>query len=145
MLASGGGSNFQSLIDRFESEEAPARIVGLIASRDTAGAIDRARRAEIPVAIATAADAGGEADLLNETLDSWQTDLVVLAGYLRLVPGEVVARFFGRMINIHPALLPAFGGQGMYGRRVHEAVLESGVRLTGVTVHFVDEAFQATT
>lgn len=68
-------------------------------------------------------------------------DLVVLAGYLKLVPARVVARFRGRTINIHPALLPAFGGPGMYGHRVHAAVLASGVRETGVTVHFVDEQF----
>src|SRR5213075_1188628 len=78
------------------------------------------------------------AELLTALGDA---QLVVLAGYLKLIPADVVARFLGRMINIHPALLPDFGGPGMYGHHVHEAVLASGVRESGATVHFVDEAF----
>jgi folate-dependent phosphoribosylglycinamide formyltransferase PurN len=74
-------------------------------------------------------------------LEAHDVDLVVLAGYLKLVPREVVARFRGRMLNVHPALLPAFGGEGMYGQRVHQAVLDSGARVSGATVHFVDDKY----
>lgn len=158
VFASGGGTNFQALIDRFSDGQEGVELVGLVASRDTAGAIQRAERAGIPwVAAGTgtgaretnAAEAGAhgpdagepEADFLLRTLARLETDLVVLAGYLRLVPAPVVTAWWGRIINIHPALLPAFGGPGMYGQRVHAAVLARGVRVTGVTVHFVDEEY----
>lgn len=144
VFASGGGSNFQTLIDRFSRDGSSARLVGLVASRETAGAIERAERAGIPVAVLPAEardDPGREGAFLLETLEGWSAGCVVLAGYLRRVPEQVVRAYWGRMLNVHPALLPAFGGQGMYGSRVHRAVVESGVRVTGVTVHFVDEAY----
>ena len=86
-------------------------------------------------------DSAAEADFLLETLAQWRTEIVVLAGYMKLVPERVVGAYWGRIVNIHPALLPAFGGKGMYGGRVHRAVIDSGVRITGATVHFVDEAY----
>lgn len=147
VFASGGGSNFQALIDRFAGGDEGVEIAGLVASRATAGAIRRAEDAGIPWIVASPAGAeqgdgsGGEAAFLTEALERLDASLVVLAGYLRLVPPEVVRGWWGRIINIHPALLPAFGGHGMYGRRVHEAVIERGVRVTGATVHFVDEAY----
>jgi len=141
VLASGGGSNFQSLLDRFREPSAPARVVGLVASRETAGALHRAERAGVPTAVIHARAPEDDASLLLETFDQWSGDLVVLAGYMQLIPERVVESYVGRLINIHPALLPAFGGQGMYGTRVHQAVLESGTRITGATVHFVDEAY----
>ncbi len=148
VLASGGGSNFQALVDRFEghsrgASEAPAEIVGVIASRDKAGVLDRARRAGVSSAVLP--DGGGRCDAESEfllaRLEGWRCRFVVLAGYLRLLPAPVVRAYWGRIINIHPALLPAFGGEGMYGARVHEAVVAAGVRITGATVHFVDEAY----
>lgn len=145
VFASGGGSNFQALIDRFAEPATGVEMAGLVASRETAGAIRRAEDAGIPWVVASAAGAeggsGDEGAFLVAALERLEADLVVLAGYLRLVPPEVVRGWWGRIINIHPALLPAFGGQGMYGARVHEAVVESGVRVTGATVHFVDEAY----
>ncbi|MCG8467388.1 MAG: phosphoribosylglycinamide formyltransferase [Gemmatimonadetes bacterium] len=141
VMASGGGSNFQALLDRFASDADRARIVGLVASRETAGAIERAKRAGVPFTVPRASTSDDDAESLVAAFESWETDLIVLAGYLRLLPPGVVRRFFGRVINIHPALLPAFGGKGMYGKHVHEAVIESGARVTGVTVHFVDEAY----
>jgi phosphoribosylglycinamide formyltransferase 1 len=110
----------------------------VVSDRSSAGALDRARAAGVP--IAHLADPAGAAAMLA-AMQRHAIDLVVLAGYLKLVPREVVAAFAGRMINIHPALLPAFGGQGMYGVRVHRAVLESGVTVSGATVHVVDEAY----
>lgn len=138
VLASGGGSNLQALIDRFQTDaEAPARIELVVASRPAIGALERAERAGIPTAVLPPEDQGELATLL----DRHGIDLIVLAGYLRLVPESVVAGFRGRILNVHPALLPAFGGPGMYGMRVHRAVIESGVRVSGATVHLVDERY----
>ena len=140
VLASGGGSNLQAILDHGDRlGDARAGDVALVvANVATAGALERARGRGIPTAVlADHADAAA----LQRSLDDAAVDLVVLAGYLKLVPAPVVARYAGRMLNVHPALLPAFGGPGMYGRRVHEAVLRSGARVSGVTVHFVDEAY----
>jgi phosphoribosylglycinamide formyltransferase 1 len=135
VLASGGGTNLQALLDALH--DSPLARVGLVVSdRPGAGALDRARRAG--VATRVLADPRDPAELLTALEDA---GLVVLAGYLKLVPPGVVARFRERMINIHPALLPDFGGAGMYGERVHAAVLASGARESGATVHYVDEQF----
>lgn len=140
VMASGSGTNFQALVDRFNlGEDASARIVRLVASRAEAGALERAREAGVETAVIE--EDGPDGRALAAELEAAGSDLVVLAGWLRLVPGPVVRVYRGRMINIHPALLPAFGGEGMYGARVHRAVLESGVRVTGATIHFVDEDY----
>lgn len=136
VLVSGGGTNLQSLLDATAAPGAPARVAVAVSNRADAGALDRARRAG--VATAVLADHTNTAEVLRALDDA---DLVVLAGYLKLVPAEVVARFRCRMINIHPALLPAFGGPGFYGRRVHEAVLASGATVSGATIHYVDEHY----
>ncbi len=108
----------------------------VLASRPDAGALERARRAGVSTGVL---DDPADADEVVAALGD--AGLVVLAGYLRRVPPAAVARFRLRMINIHPALLPAFGGSGMYGRRVHEQVLASGIRMSGATVHYVDEEY----
>ena len=136
VLVSGGGTNLQSLLDATATPGAPARVTVAISNRADAGALERARRAG--VATAVLADHTNAAEVLRAVNDA---DLVVLAGYLKLVPAEVVARFRCRMINIHPALLPAFGGPGFYGRRVHEAVLASGATVSGATIHYVDDHY----
>jgi len=135
VLVSGGGTNLQALLDNLHDSHI-ARIVRVISSRSDAGALERARRAGVPTTVLR--DAGDPAEVLSALAGA---QLVVLAGYLKLVHASVVARFRGRIINIHPALLPDFGGAGMYGRRVHEAVLASGAKESGATVHFVDEEF----
>jgi phosphoribosylglycinamide formyltransferase-1 len=135
VLASGGGTNLQALLDAL-TDSPLARVTRVITNRPEAGALERARRHGVPTAVLKHPD--DAAELLAALGDA---QLVVLAGYLKLVPAAVVARFRDRMINIHPALLPDFGGPGMYGHRVHEAVLASGAKESGVTVHFVDEAF----
>jgi len=135
VLVSGGGTNLQTLLDQLRNSPV-ARVVRVISNRPDAAALQRARRADIPTTVLR--DASDAQELLAALGDA---HLVVLAGYLKLVPGAVVSRFRGRMINIHPALLPDFGGLGMYGHRVHEAVLASGAKESGATVHFVDEAF----
>ena len=135
VLVSGGGTNLQTLLDALQNSPV-ARVVRVISSRPGAGALERARRAG--VATTVLANPVDPKELLVALRDA---QLVVLAGYLKLVPPAVVAQFRGRMINIHPALLPDFGGPGMYGHHVHAAVLASGARESGATVHFVDEAF----
>ena len=135
VLVSGGGTNLQALLDALHSSPV-ARIARVISNRPDAGALARAQRAKVSaVVLREPRDAG---ELLGVLQD---IEIVVLAGYLKLVPADVVRRFRGRMINIHPALLPEFGGAGMYGHRVHEAVLASGATESGPTVHFVDEEF----
>ena len=135
VLVSGGGTNLQALLDALHDSPI-ARVARVISNRPDAGALERARRAGVATTVLR--DANDPAELQSALAGA---QLVVLAGYLKLVHSSVVARFRGRMINIHPALLPAFGGPGMYGHRVHEAVLASGAKESGATVHFVDEAF----
>ena len=135
-LVSGGGTNLQALLDALGGDSAVARITRVVSSRADSAALERARRADVPVTVL--ADPADAAELVRAVGDA---RLVVLAGYLKRVPPAAVARFRWRLINIHPALLPAFGGDGMYGRRVHEAVLASGVALSGATVHYVDEEY----
>lgn len=138
VLASGGGSNLQAVLDYLRAlNDRRAGDVVLVASNNPdAGALERARRA----GIATAVIAVDGADL-DDVLTAHRIDLVVLAGYLRFVPVAVTRRFSGRMLNVHPALLPEFGGEGMYGARVHRAVLAARAEASGATVHFVDEAY----
>jgi len=142
VLASGGGSNLQAIIDHLDQLGARrgGDVVLVASSRSDAGALERATRRQIPVAVLASTNEPEGAEL-DGLLDEHQVDLIVLAGYLKLVPGEVVAKYHGRIVNVHPALLPAFGGPGMYGQRVHHAVIESGARVTGVTAHFVDEQY----
>ena len=136
VLVSGGGTNLQALLDALGGGSPVARIARVVSSRGDAAALERARRAGVPVEVL--ADPADPTELVRAAGDA---RLVVLAGYVKRIPPAAVARFRWRMINIHPALLPAFGGDGMYGRRVHEAVLASGATLSGATVHYVDEEY----
>ena len=140
VLASGSGTNLQAIIDRLHVRpNAHVQVKAVIGSRPGIGALERAERHSIPAYTHPPAD--DRSDWLHETLRSTGADLVVLAGWLKLIPASVVRSLRGRIINIHPALLPSFGGPGMYGRRVHEAVVRSGARVSGATVHFVDEIY----
>lgn len=141
VFASGGGTNLQALLDH-ATDDAAWRVALVLSNRPDAGALARAERAGVPRAV-VAHDPDGEpveARMLA-ALDEHDIDFVLLAGYLKLVPAGVVTRYRGRIVNIHPALLPSFGGKGMYGMNVHRAVLESGVRVTGPTVHLADEVY----
>ncbi|WP_461412490.1 phosphoribosylglycinamide formyltransferase [Gemmatimonas sp.] len=136
VLASGGGSNLQVLLDHFRGASAAAgEIVWVGSDKATAGALTRAADAGVATGVVADPRDGGA---LIAQLDAAKVDLLVLAGYLKLIPEAVVHAFHGRLLNVHPALLPAFGGAGMYGQRIHAAVLEHGATVTGVTVHFVD-------
>lgn len=144
VFASGGGTNLQALIDHFNPAPAPAaRVELVVASRAEIGALARAERAGIAFVVLDAREMepGALGARMLAELDRHRIDIVVLAGWMQLVPPEVVARYAGRMLNVHPALLPGFGGRGMYGMRVHRAVIESGVRVSGATVHRVSERY----
>lgn len=142
VLASGGGSNLQALLEHLDrlGERRAGDVVLVASDRAAAGALDRARARGIASVTIRGRDCP-QGPALADVLDEHGADLVVLGGYLKLVPAEVVRRFAGRMLNVHPSLLPAFGGPGMYGLRVHQAVLDSGARVSGATVHFVDEDY----
>ena len=137
VAVSGRGTNLEALL-RALGTDAPARVVLVLSNRADAAALERAAARSIPTIVLR--DASDAREWLA-ALEDHAVDLVVLAGYLKLVPAEVIARYRDRIINVHPALLPAFGGRGMYGRRVHEAVLASGARESGATVHLVDEVY----
>lgn len=144
VFASGGGSNFQSLLDASAEGTLPAQIRLLVSDRPGAGALERAERADVTrTVIDPDASSGPEAygERLLRVLDEHEVEFVALAGFLRKIPPAVVERFRTRMVNIHPALLPSFGGTGMYGHHVHEAAIQFGVRWSGVTVHLVDEEY----
>jgi formyltetrahydrofolate-dependent phosphoribosylglycinamide formyltransferase len=138
VLASGGGTNLQAILDHFGAlGDARSGDVVLVASNRACGALERAERAGVPTA---EFDASGDGALLD-LLDRHAVDIVALAGYLKLIPSKVVSAFPERIINVHPGPLPAFGGPGMYGTRVHGAVLAAGVTESAVTVHLVDERY----
>jgi formyltetrahydrofolate-dependent phosphoribosylglycinamide formyltransferase len=134
---SGRGSNLEALL-KVLGPDAPAEIVLVLSDRAEAVGLSLARARQIPAEVLSEPENG--ALWLNQ-LGAHAVDLLVLAGYVKLVPAPVIAAYGGRIINIHPALLPAFGGKGMYGRRVHEAVLASGARESGASVHLVDERY----
>lgn len=141
VLASGGGTNLQALLDYLKGRDSRAGDVVLVASdRPDAAALDRARRSSIPAAVIRSSRAP-DGCVLEDLLREHKVDFIALAGYLRLLPKETITEFPNRIVNIHPALLPAFGGPGMYGERVHRAVLMSGATVSGATVHYVDEEY----
>ncbi len=143
VLVSGGGTNLQAIIDRIaDGTVQNARIVRVISNNPGVYALERARKAGIPAVVLspkTYATREEFHDALLAALEESEADLVVLAGFLVAIPLQVVRAYAGKIINIHPALIPSFCGKGYYGLHVHEAVLARGVKVTGATVHFVDE------
>ncbi len=144
VFASGSGSNFQSILDARDAGRLPVDIVLCLSDNPGAGALERARLQAVPTVVLSPKAFDTEADYFPALLDvlrKHEVDFIALAGYMKHIPAEVVRAYRGRLLNIHPALLPAFGGKGMYGIRVHRAVLEYGCRWTGATVHLVDESY----
>jgi len=142
VLLSGEGTSLESLLERIEAGELPGRVVAVIASKAEAGGLARARRrgiSAVAVPRKQYRDVKAFNDALHAELERHDPDLVLLLGFLS--PFELRGRYEGRALNVHPALVPAFSGQGRYGRRVHEAVLAAGVKLSGATVHFADEEY----
>lgn len=143
VCVSGGGTNLQAVMDAMESGAVTnAEIVRVISNNKNAFALERARNKGIDAVAVSPKDYGDRA-LFNEALlkcvDEAAPDLVVLAGFLVVLPPAMITKYQGRIINIHPSLIPAFCGKGYYGLKVHEAALARGVKITGATVHFVDE------
>lgn len=144
VFASGRGSNFESILKAIESGFIPAQIRLLVSNKSSAGAIEIARAHGIPaihISQKMFQNDSEYARALLDTLNNYRIEFIALAGYLKKIPDEVIKQYKNRIVNIHPALLPAFGGPGMYGHHVHEAVLASGVKVTGATVHLVDEQY----
>ena len=142
VLCSGGGTNLQALIDAQEAGHIDGEIVLVISNASKAYALERARRHGIETRFVSKKQAGSDAafnDAILAELRRVGAELVVLAGYLPIVGRQIVRAYEHRIINIHPALIPAFCGPGMYGHHVHEAVLAYGAKISGATTHFVDE------
>ena len=139
VLVSGGGTNLQALIDSCERGELRSGAIRLvIADRPGIRAIERAEKARIPALVIPRREEGFEEKVLR-ALDERRVDMVVLAGFLGILSAGFIARFPGPIINIHPSLIPSFCGKGYYGLRVHQAALDCGVKVTGATVHYVNE------
>lgn len=143
VCVSGGGTNLQAIIDGVEAGTITnTEIVGVISNNKNAFALERAKKHGISAECISPKDYESR-DIFNkqflERVNAYKPDLIVLAGFLVVIPPEMIAEYRNRMINIHPSLIPAFCGTGYYGLKVHEGVLERGVKVTGATVHFVDE------
>jgi len=142
VLISGGGSNLQAIIDATASGEINAKIVGVIASKEGAYGLERALAHDIPTFVIGRQqylDLDERTRKLNDVLTSLKVDLIVLAGYLSILQPSTIRAFEGKIINIHPSLIPKYCGEGFYGKRVHEAVLANCESLSGATTHYVDE------
>lgn len=140
----GRGSNMQAIIDSCRNGSINGQVGVVIGTRADAPAMERARSQGIPVVEVQPKSFPSDAEYasrLLEVLAQYKVDLICLAGYMRILPSEVVAAYRWRIMNIHPALIPMFCGKGMYGERVHQAALEYGVKVSGCTVHFVDEEY----
>jgi phosphoribosylglycinamide formyltransferase-1 len=141
-LASGSGSSARAIVAAIEAGELPGEARLMVSNNKSAPALDFAREHGVPtLCIPTQADPDGADARIAQTMAEHGVDLVVLSGYLRRLGPATLARFAGRILNIHPGPLPAFGGEGMYGRRVHEAVLAAGVPESGIVIHLVDEEY----
>ncbi len=138
LFASGSGSNVENIADYFRGSE--VRIRGVLCNNFKAGVIERCKRLGIPIYCFNR-PAIEEVSGLLALLDSWQADLIVLAGFLWKVPEALIRAYPDKIINIHPALLPKYGGKGMYGMRVHEAVVAAAERESGITIHYVNESY----
>ncbi len=141
VLVSGGGTNLQALIDAANAGKLPnARLSLVLSSREDAYALERARGAGIPVAVVKRTDSREDySDRIEAVLRANGIDLIVLAGFMHILSGKLIREYENRIINVHPALIPSFCGEGFFGLRVHEAALRKGVKVTGATVHFVNE------
>ena len=143
VLVSGGGTNLQAVLDAVrDGKITNTEVAGVISNNKKAYALTRAEQAGIPAKCVSPKDFEDRARFnhaLMEAVDAFQPDLIVLAGFLVVIPAELIRKYENRIINIHPSLIPSFCGTGYYGLKVHEAALARGVKITGATVHFVDE------
>jgi phosphoribosylglycinamide formyltransferase 1 len=146
VFASGAGSNFKNILEKTSDGFIPAKIKLLVTDNHKAGAIEIARNNDIPVIVFSTEEYSDREVLHSEMQEELKKNFIshiVLAGYLKLISAEIVKNFSNKILNIHPALLPSFGGKGMYGKHVHQAVFEHGVKVSGATVHLVNEIYDA--
>ena len=144
IFASGGGSNFKSIHRLVQTGEIPGRIILTVSNNPNSGAVEYAKKYNISTLIINTVRFPNPVDrgkILIQTLIRNDVDLICLAGYMKLLPKSIVHQYQNRILNVHPALLPQFGGKGFYGIKIHEAVIASGAEKSGVTVHFVDEEY----
>ena len=144
VLASGSGSNFEAITASCLNEQIPARVAGLLTNNPRAQVLERARRLGVPARVLERSLFENESlydEAQSDVLREWQVDLVVLAGYLRKIGPRVLKNYSGKILNVHPSLLPQYGGKGMYGDKVFAAVLQAKETETGVTVHWVDAEY----
>ncbi len=143
VFVSGGGTNLQAIIDNIEDGSiSKAKIALVISNKADIYALERAKKHNIKTKVISKKDFDDRIDYINAQLDileEYKIDLIVLAGYLSIVPELIIKKYSNKIINVHPSLIPAFSGKGYYGLKVHEEVLKRGCKLTGATVHFVDE------
>lgn len=143
VLVSGGGTNLQAILDAAHSGMIhSAEVVLVVSSQPGVYALERAKRAGVPSAVLRKQELGGQAGFetaLLELLRAYRVDLIVLAGFLSILSNDFTSQYDHRILNVHPSLIPAFCGKGFYGLKVHEAALSRGVKVTGATVHFVNE------
>jgi phosphoribosylglycinamide formyltransferase 1 len=144
VFASGRGSNFQAILNAIQQDLLPARVTLVVSNKGDAGALEIARMHSLPavhLSLKQFPDEALFASAMLQALTKHNVQIIALAGYLKKIPSIVVRQYRNRILNIHPALLPSFGGAGMYGHHVHEAVIASGAKLSGATVHLVDEEY----
>ncbi|MFN2423002.1 MAG: phosphoribosylglycinamide formyltransferase [Cryomorphaceae bacterium] len=141
IFASGGGSNALEIIRRFKESRSGDKVALLVANKPGIGAIAHAKAHGIPTEVVPGSVLKSTPEQLLKMLHHHRIDFIALAGFLAMVPAEVTREFSGRMVNIHPALLPDYGGKGMYGDHVHRAVLSDGRTETGITIHYVNEVY----
>jgi formyltetrahydrofolate-dependent phosphoribosylglycinamide formyltransferase len=144
VFASGSGTDFLSLVKASQERKLGWEVVLLITNNPDAGAIEKAKAHNIPFKFINRQDFEDGKDFLSsilKALNDHQADFIALAGYLRKIPPGLIRKFTNRIINIHPALLPSFGGKGMYGEKVHQAVLDTGCKISGCTIHLVNEEY----
>ncbi len=138
IIASGSGSNAENIINHFRQGNI-ARVVLVLSENKEAYVFERARKLDVPSILFNSEEFLN--GTVSKTLKRYQVDFIVLAGFLKLFPHSIIEEFPQRIVNIHPALLPKFGGKGMYGNKVHKAVIESGEQESGITIHYVDSKY----
>lgn len=137
VLISGGGTNLQAIIDACEKEKISGEVAVVLSNKEDVYGLERAKKQHIPHYVAR------DNQEILDILEKEKVDLVVLAGYLKKIPKEMIDRYPNKIINIHPSLIPAFAGKGFYGIKVHEAAIKRGVKVSGATVHLVNEDLDA--
>ncbi len=141
IFASGGGSNALKIIEHFENKAEIAAVRLLVVNKEGIGAVDHAQAHGVPVYYIANQDLRSNPWFLQQRLQASDIDFIALAGFLAMVPSTITSAFAGRLVNIHPALLPLYGGKGMYGAHVHSAVLADGRKQSGITIHQVNEVY----